>query len=97
MHVITRKRLKEFAERYHDAVEPLTAWFKLMRGCHAQNFAELRTFGGVDHVSIDGAGLHIFDIGGNKYRLIAALHCNSQKVFIRNVLTHQEYDAVKWK
>ncbi|MCZ8269266.1 MAG: type II toxin-antitoxin system HigB family toxin [Beijerinckiaceae bacterium] len=38
-----------------------------------------------------------FDIGGNKYRLIAAIHCNRRKVYIRNVLTHSEYDRSAWK
>jgi len=39
----------------------------------------------------------VFDIGGNKYRLIAALHFNRGKLFVRQVLTHAEYDDGKWK
>ena len=39
----------------------------------------------------------VFNIGGNKYRLITAIHFNRRKVYIRHVLTHQEYDRGAWK
>ncbi len=39
----------------------------------------------------------IFDVGGNKYRLIVAIHYNTGRVYVRNVLTHAEYDRGKWK
>jgi mRNA interferase HigB len=39
----------------------------------------------------------VFNIGGNKYRLIAAVHFNRRKVYVRHVLTHAEYDKGKWK
>jgi len=41
--------------------------------------------------------LVVFNIGGNKYRLIAAIHFNRQKLYIRDVLTHAEYDKERWK
>jgi len=40
---------------------------------------------------------HVFDIGGNKLRLIAVVHYQSKKVFIRHILDHKEYDKGKWK
>ena len=40
---------------------------------------------------------YVFNIGGNKYRLIAAIHFNTQLLYVRDILTHQEYDAGKWK
>lgn len=42
-------------------------------------------------------GRTIFDIGGNRYRLIAVIHYNRSKVYIRHVLTHAEYDRGDWK
>ena len=58
------------------------------------DFNDLRaTFASADYLD----GLTIFDIGGNKYRLIAAIHYNRHKVFIRAVLTHAEYDHGNWK
>jgi len=58
------------------------------------NFAELRqVFPSADKVD------HwiIFNIGGNKYRLVASIHFNHSKVYIRHVLTHNEYDRGDWK
>ena len=58
------------------------------------DFDDLRaTFASADFVG----GLTVFNIGGNKYRLIAAIHYNRRKVFIRAVLTHIEYDRGNWK
>lgn len=52
-----------------------------------------RVFGSVDKVG----KFTVFDIGGNKYRLIAAIHYNRKKVYIRQVLTHAEYNRDRWK
>ncbi|MBI3546508.1 MAG: type II toxin-antitoxin system HigB family toxin [Gammaproteobacteria bacterium] len=58
------------------------------------SFVELkRSFGSVDKVG----KFTVFDIGGNKFRLIAAMHYNRKKVYIRHVLTHVEYESDKWK
>jgi mRNA interferase HigB len=48
--------------------------------------------------SADKVGnLTVFNIGGNKIRLIAAIHYNTQCLYIRHVLTHKEYGKEKWK
>ncbi|OTP80603.1 hypothetical protein PAMC26510_01395 [Caballeronia sordidicola] len=52
-----------------------------------------RTFNTVDYV----APFTVFDVGGNKYRVITDIHYNRKKVYIRYVLTHAEYDRNKWK
>ncbi len=58
------------------------------------NFAELRElFPSADRV----ANKTVFNIGGNKYRLIAALHYNRGRIYIRAILTHREYDKGNWK
>jgi len=48
-------------------------------------------------VSAGIKGFYVFDIGGNKYRLITAIHFNTQRLFIRHVLTHSQYDNGEWK
>ena len=69
-----------------------------MLGGTFRNLVELKqTFGSVDMVPVKGRDLYVFDIGGNKYRLVAAIHFNTQKLFVRHVLTHPEYDAGGWK
>ena len=65
-----------------------------MRKSRFGNFSALReTFPHADQVE----KLTVFNIGGNKARLIAAVHYNRNKIYIRHVLTHKEYDADKWK
>jgi mRNA interferase HigB len=94
VHVITRKRLRDFASRHKEAVEPLAVWYAIMARTEFGSFAELkRVFRSVDKVG----KFTVFDIAGNKYRLIAAIHFNRKKVYIRHVLTHAEYDSDKWK
>ena len=85
MHVITRKRLNEFAEKHPDMRSALANWYRLMKRETFRSFAHLReTFPSADLVG----KLTVFNIGGNKARLIAALHFNRGKVYIRAVLTH---------
>jgi len=94
MHIITRKRLNEFAEEHPTAASGLAHWYRTLKKNNPANFAELRRiFPHADQVE----GLTVFNIGGNKARLVAALHYNRRKVYIRAVLTYAEYNAGKWK
>lgn len=93
MHVISKAKLRGFWERHPDAEGPLGDWYKLAEHAHWKKFADVRA----DYRSADQVGkFTVFNIGGNKYRLIAAIHFNRGKVFVRYVLTHEEYDAGKW-
>ena len=94
MHIITRKRLNEFAEKHPTTTSGLVLWYRALKRNNPANFVELRRiFPHADQVG----GLTVFNIGGNKARLIAAIHYNRWKVYIRAVLTHTEYDTGKWK
>ena len=94
MHVITRKRLNDFVEKHPDALNALAHWYRLMKRGHFRSFIHLReTFPSADLVG----KLTVFNIAGNKARLIAALHYNRGKVYIHAVLTHAEYDTGAWK
>ncbi|MBI3941468.1 MAG: type II toxin-antitoxin system HigB family toxin [Chloroflexi bacterium] len=94
MHVISRKALRLFWQRYPDSETPLSRWFKIMELSEFENFEELHiTFPSADKVG----NFIVFNIGGNKYRLITSIHFNRGKVFVRNVLTHQDYDRGVWK
>ena len=89
MRLISNKALRQFALRHRDADEPLQAWRKLIETNEFVGYADLkRVFN-----SVDKAGdYYIFDISGNRYRLIAAIHFNTQTLYVREVLTHAEYD-----
>ena len=94
MQIITRKRITEAAATHPDSANALQGWYRVMQSSTFSCFADLkRTFNSVDKVG----DLYVFDIGGNKLRLIAAMHFNTKKVFIRAVLAHREYDKGNWK
>lgn len=94
MHIITRKRLNEFAARHPDTKPALEHWYRLIKIGRFRSFSELRAV----MPSADQVGkLTVFNIGGGKARLIAAIHYNRQKVYIRAILTHDEYEKGKWK
>lgn len=94
MHVISRKALRQFWTRHPSSRTALARWFKIVDRTNFASFDELRrTFPGADMVG----DLVVFNIGGNKYRLVASIHFNRSKVYIRHVLTHREYDRGDWK
>lgn len=94
MHVISKPALIAFWTRRPDAQASLLAWYRIMIGNEYASFADLKkTFASADHVK----DLTVFNTAGNKYRLIAAIHYNRRKVYIRHVLTHADYDLGKWK
>ena len=93
MHVISRKALRDFWQRHPDSEQPLRRWHKVITTRDFGNFAELRqTFPSADLVD----DLTVFNIGGNKFRVVASIHFNRRKVYVRHVLTHAEYDQENW-
>ena len=94
MHIISRKMLREFWQRHPDSETALARWFKIVRQSEFGSFQDLRAF----FPSADKIGdLVVFNIGGNKYHLIAAVHFNRGKVYIRHVLMHEDYSTGTWK
>ena len=94
MHVISRKTLRQFWEQHSDSESALVRWFKIMQ---RHDFASCETLRATFPTADKVGDVIVFNIGGNKYRLIAAIHFNRRKVYVRHVLTHQEYDRGAWK
>jgi mRNA interferase HigB len=89
MRVISRKRLQTFAREHPASAEPLEAWYQVMHRRMFESPHDLKqAFGSADFL---GQGRTIFDIGGNKYRLASVIHYDRGRVFVRHVLTHEEY------
>ncbi len=90
MRVSSNRSLLAFAAIHPGATKPLHAWRKIVEANAFSNFSELKlTFNATDRVG----AFHIFDIGGNKYRIVASIYFNTQKLFVRHVFAHKEYDA----
>ncbi len=92
MRVISNKALTDFSTIHPGAHAPMQAWRKIVESRTFASFAEIKmTFNATDKVE----AYYVFDIGGNKYRIVTAIHFDYQKLYIRHVFTHKEYD--KWK
>lgn len=94
MHVITQKKIWEAKVKWPRAASALDSWYRLMKSVEPADFAAMKSsFPATDKVG----HLHIFDIGGNKLRLVAVVHYKFKKVYIRQILDHAEYDRNMWK
>jgi mRNA interferase HigB len=103
MRVISRRRLREFWEgtpAHADAEVPLRGWYAITEESDWKSPADVKAVFGknVDFVKAEsGNTVAVFNIHGNKYRLIAAIHYDYPRVFVLRVLTHREYDTNRWK
>jgi mRNA interferase HigB len=96
MHVITKRRLRKFWEnpKHPHAERPLLDWYQAVTDAEWHRFADVKmTFNSCDQVG----SKTVFDVGGNRYRIIAFIDYESQRVYIRAVLDHKEYDKGNWK
>lgn len=86
--------LREFSKKHPDALEPLLHWYAVTKGAAWGNPAEVRaSFAHADFVG----RYTVFNVGGNKYRLIATVKYRWHIVYVRAILTHAEYDEEVWK
>ena len=94
VHVISRKALSDFAMKHPDAEEPLDRWYRITKKARFENLQDVRR----DSLHADSvAYCTVFNIAGNKYRLVAKIKFDRGIVYIRRVMTHREYDIGKWK
>ncbi len=90
MRIISRKALRDFGEKHADAQGPVDAWYRIVKGRDYPSPHELRK--DFPTASFLGAYRTVFNIGGNKYRLVVDMRYDLGRVYIRDVLTHAEYD-----
>lgn len=94
MRVIAERPLRNFWKRHPDAEKALKQWLYICKSTNFENFAQLKkAFGSVDKVG----KFCVFDIRGNNVRLIVVVHFNRKRIYVRAVLTHEEYDQDHWK
>ena len=92
MRVVTPKRLREFSDKHSTARVPLLHWYEVVKSAEWNSLADMKKdFRTVDYV---GNYRYVFNIKGNNYRLIAIVLFPPQKLYIRFIGTHTEYDKV---
>ncbi|HZL35685.1 MAG TPA: type II toxin-antitoxin system HigB family toxin [Tepidisphaeraceae bacterium] len=94
MRVITWRALREFGEMWPAADQPIRAWYKLTLSASWHSFADVKaTFGQTDQVKVhSGQNVCVFDIGGNKFRIVAFVSYAKGKVYVLRIMTHKKYD-----
>jgi mRNA interferase HigB len=100
MRVIKRKPLLDFAARHPDAREPLDDWYRIAKRATWRDIGDVRRiYPSADgNVPVDSErNVTVFNIGGNKFRLVVRIHYNTQMLYVLRVLTHAEYDKEMWK
>jgi mRNA interferase HigB len=97
--LIKRSTLRHYAQLFPQAARQLDDWARLTLSSNWRNLVETRrTFPHADPVKVkSGKTVTIFNVGGNNFRLITAIHYDRGKVFVLNFLTHAEYSREQWK
>ena len=99
MRIITRRRLNEYARLHPNAAVSISAWHALARKSVWRSLQEVRkSLPNADPATVaSGRVVTIFNIAGNHHRLITAVHYDTEKIFILEILTHAEYSKNRWK
>ncbi|MBZ0331715.1 type II toxin-antitoxin system HigB family toxin [Halomonas sp. ANAO-440] len=92
MRVIAKRTLRQFWQGHSDAETALTEWYNMMLKASWATPQELKAE--IRTASILKGGRVVFNIGGNKYRVIVAIRYAQQIAWIRFVGTHAQYDQV---
>jgi len=94
MHVISRKKLREYCKNHADSCEALDDWYKIASKAVWANLVEVQAV----YPKAEAVGnFTVFNIKGNKYRLILSINYEKQMIYIKYILTHAEYDKETWK
>ena len=92
MEIINEAELHIFAWKHSKARKPLANWIDVARAAVWHTFADVRkTFRSADYIK----NRVIFDIGGNKYRLVTSVDYAAKRVYVLEMMTHTEYD--RWR
>ncbi|MCC5628592.1 type II toxin-antitoxin system HigB family toxin [Nostoc sphaeroides CHAB 2801] len=94
MHIISFRILREYAENHADCQEALSNWYKVATKAKWSNLVEVQQI----FIKAEAVGnFTVFNIKGNKYRLIVSIDYEGQLIYIKYILTHAEYDKENWK
>ena len=94
MNIISKKALQEFWGSYTNSKVSLQSWYSITKKSEWENITEVKTT--FPHADLVGK-CTVFNIGGNKFRLITKINYKRKIIYVRFVLTHNEYDRDKWK
>lgn len=99
MNILKKSRLEEFWGKHAKSAKPLLRWYDITRKAEWDDLDQVRDyFPHADQVRVAShRPVVVFNVGGNDFRLVAAIHYNTQTVYVLRILTHAEYDRGEWK
>lgn len=99
MRIIKPLSIKRYYEKHRDAESWLKAWLVVAKAAKWQSLIDVRkTYKNAESATVtSGSTVTIFDVKGDNYRLIVAIHYNTQRIYIRDFMTHEEYNNQLWK
>jgi len=92
MHILSYGTLREFAAEHRDAREPLNAWYHKVRRTEYENTQQVKA--DFSSASFLRGNRVVFNIGGNKYRLVVKMEYHRGEVYIRHIVAHDIYDEL---
>ena len=94
MHIISRRAIRDFVKAYPQAEQSLDAWYRTAKQAKWSKLMDVRTA----YPHADAVGdCTVFNIHGNRYRLIAHIKYAYRTIYIRGIYTHAEYSRGRWK
>jgi mRNA interferase HigB len=99
MWIVTKRRLREYWTRHPDSRSWLENWYKVTCGAQWRSLDDVhRAFPQADLVRVgSGKSATVFNVCGNKHRMATAIHYNTGKVFVLELMSHAEYSKNQWK
>lgn len=92
MNIVARSKLEKFWKKHRDSEQQLKAWYAEMKRSSFKSFHEIKEkYGTADPV---GDKKVVFNVKGNKYRLIVKFDYRRQQGFVKFIGTHKEYDRI---
>ena len=94
MHLIAIRKLRTDAARYPDVLPIIEAWYAIVRKARWKNLEDVRLI----YRDAEAVGnFTVFNVKGNKYRLIVGVDYETGTIYYKYLLTHADYDKDKWK
>ena len=92
MRIISRKPLRDFIMTHPQAKNPVESWYKETKHAQWENFAEIRAQ--YRHADVVAGNRVIFNLGGNKYRLVVKVAYKTKSIYVKFIGTHATYDKI---
>jgi mRNA interferase HigB len=91
MHIITRRKLLDAARKHGGLDVPLDAWYRTAKSAKWKSLEDVRrTYSHADGVPMDDTVYTVFNLSGNRFRLVTEMFYDDQTILLRHVLTHSE-------